>query len=443
MMKVLSFLLFCLSFACYAQNHAEVEQRITDAFNRRYSDDLLIGSSVGYIDEQGQVELSLGMVESVHQKFEIGSISKSFTGIVLAQLVVENKVALTTLLEEVVPELKNSFVGQQSLKRFANHAARLVRNHPKGDNVSEQEIIDFLKTYNPGPSAPTEGQILYSNLGFATLGLAISRITSKSYADTVRERIFLPLGMNESDFLTSADEHKNLITPHNILLQPTVYDVMSDLVCASGGITSSLHDMMKFLKYNYTADEAVLLAHKEELGFNRNSTNGRVWKNGGMTGYSSLMYIDPVNHNASIVLSNSINISSTERLALIATGAKDTFVPDSKLTPEFVSSVVGKYYNDEHKLFVNVVATKQGYLGFIFNSSNNTSNTRGTRLVSEDKKTFFFLGNGWGAKDYLEFKTNSETGLREVLIHEPQENDENGSPVSFENVFTEVSGKSG
>lgn len=52
--------------------------------------------------------------------------------------------------------------------------------------------------------------------------------------------------------------------------------------------------MIKFIELNYNPDEAVKLAQKECLGFNNNAGEGYIWKNGGMTGYSSIMIIDTV-----------------------------------------------------------------------------------------------------------------------------------------------------
>lgn len=196
MLHLYSILLLFLSLSAFGQNHLDVQKRVTDAFNRRSSDDLLIGSSVGYIDEQGKLEMNLGVVNSSHEKFEIGSVSKTFTGIVIAQLVLEQKIKLSTLLEEVLPELKGTYAGTVSLKLLANHKARFVRNHPEGDGISEEDIINFLKTFTPGTKNPADGEKYYSNLGFTTLGVVISRLTGKSYSDAIRDRILLPLEMN-------------------------------------------------------------------------------------------------------------------------------------------------------------------------------------------------------------------------------------------------------
>jgi D-alanyl-D-alanine-carboxypeptidase/D-alanyl-D-alanine-endopeptidase len=438
MLKMFAFIMLSLSFSAYGQNHAQVQQRVTEAFNNRAADDFLIGSSVGYMDQEGQLELNLGAVTSSHQKFEIGSISKTFTGIVLAQLVLENKVQLATPLEEVIPELRGTYAGSVTLKLLANHKARFVRNHPDGDATLEVALINYLKHYTPGPKEPAEGEKRYSNLGFATLGLVISRITEKSYSDAVRERILIPLGMNDSGFLTSLEEHNSLLTPHNVLLQPTIVDVLSDLPSASGGITSSLHDMMKFLALNYQPDAAVQLAQQECLGFDNTPGEVYIWKNGGMTGFSTLMLIDPVNKKASIVLANSNNRSSVDRLALTALGVTDTWEPDLKIPSDFSHAVVGKYFNKKLHYYLDLVTTPNGFLGFILSQKLDGNNTWATRLFTEDRQKFFFLGRGWTSKDHIEFKTNPDSGLKEIMLREFDKADENGNPIYIENIFIPV-----
>ena len=436
MSQFISLALLFLSLSLHAQTYESVGERITQAFNKRVTNDLLIGASVGYMDEQGTLELSLGTVDNAHEKFEIGSISKSFTGIIIAQLVLENKLKLSTLLEEVIPELSGTFAGSISIKLLATHRSQLIRSHPDGWNISEKSIINFLATYAPGPTTPAEGEKRYSNLGFAVLGVVISKITQQSYSYAVRERIFRPLGMNESGFLLSSDEHLSLVTPHDPLLRQISADILSEVASASGGITSSLHDMMKFLRANFNPDEAVKLAQKEGLGFDHSTEDNYLWKNGGMAGFSSLMLIDTAARKATIVLVNAYNYLSVEHLALIALGKKDNYKPDKMVELTFSSEVVGRYFCSEFSLYMNVVTTKKGFLGFEYSYNADGSESWATRLITDDLKKFFLFGSG-ADKDYIEFRQNPETGKKEAILHE-FEKDQNGDLNHFENTFIEV-----
>jgi hypothetical protein len=48
------------------------------------------------------------------------------------------------------------------------------------------------------------------------------------------------------------------------------------------------------------------------------------------------------------------------------------------------------------------------------------------------------LGRGWTSKDHIEFKTNPDSGLKEIMLREFDKADENGNPIYIENIFTPV-----
>jgi hypothetical protein len=62
-------------------------------------------------------------------------------------------------------------------------------------------------------------------------------------------------------------------------------------------------------------------------------------------------------------------------------------------------------------------------------------NARATRLITEDRRKFLLMGRGWSSEDFVQFRINSETGVKEVLLSEFEKNDENGNPVFEESIF--------
>ena len=154
-----------------------------------------------------------------------------------------------------------------------------------------------------------------------------------------------------------------------------------------------------------------------------------------MTGYSSIMIIDTVNHRGSIVLSNSNNGPSAERLGLIALGEEDKYIQDLKIESNFSSAISGQYFNKDFKLYMEVVITRQGFLGFLLKNVPDGDNAWATRLITENRQKFLLMGRGWSNKDFVEFRINSETGTKEVVLKEFEKNDENGNPVFQESIF--------
>ncbi|MGE5833990.1 MAG: serine hydrolase domain-containing protein [Acidobacteriota bacterium] len=141
--------------------------------------------------------------------YRIGSITKQFTALALLQLVAQGKMRLTDPLEKYVPEVKQvqkKFEGTPpiTLLQVATMHSGLSRepgcaNHSVGPVSSWQKIVaDCLPATSYANEPGTT--FLYSNIGYASLGLAIERAGGQLYVDQVTERILKPLGMTRSAF---------------------------------------------------------------------------------------------------------------------------------------------------------------------------------------------------------------------------------------------------
>jgi D-alanyl-D-alanine carboxypeptidase len=161
----------------------------------------------GYADMEGK------NVPTNDSAYRIGSITKQFTALALLQLVEQGKMRLTDPLEKYVPEVKQvqkKFDGTPpiTLLQVATMHSGLSRepgctNHSVGPLSSWQKIVvDCLPmtTYANEPGTT----YLYSNIGYASLGLAIERAGGQPFVDQVTERILKPLGMTRSAFEPNA-----------------------------------------------------------------------------------------------------------------------------------------------------------------------------------------------------------------------------------------------
>jgi CubicO group peptidase (beta-lactamase class C family) len=140
--------------------------------------------------------------------YRVCSITKMFTATVLLQLVEEGKVRLDDPVEKYLPEVKSiQGYGDQSkitLRELASHTSGLKREPdlPDRDEGPVDQWENKVLTCIPATAfdhwAGTE--FLYSNIGFALLGLALERAAGKPYIQMVQERIFTPLHMDHSFF---------------------------------------------------------------------------------------------------------------------------------------------------------------------------------------------------------------------------------------------------
>lgn len=160
----------------------------------------------GMIKENGDIN----EIDNKISAFEIGSVTKAFTGNILAQLVVEKKVDLDDPAQYFLPFplLNNPPI---TLRHLALHTSGLQRmphdfesqpNYDKGNpfkNYTEDQLTVYLTQNLRLDSLPGEKH-LYSNLGSGLLSYIISKIEGNPFAKVVAERIFGPLKMANSTF---------------------------------------------------------------------------------------------------------------------------------------------------------------------------------------------------------------------------------------------------
>ena len=417
---------------------------MTKAYEKRAQNGLLSGASIGVFGPQDlevPLKLTFGEARSSRDRFEIGSISKSFTGILLSKLILEGKISLDAPIENIIPELKGSFAGSVSAHLLATHSARLVDDTSGEEIFREADLINYLKGYKPGLDRPA-GERHYSNLGFMTLSLLISRTTGDSFVNGIKAQIFKPLQMTGSGYLNKKNVFRRILQPHTDLLEITSYDFLLDLADATGGIFSNLDDMSKFLRANLypqtapTLTEAILFSQKLGLGWDSDPGASVLWKNGAMTGFGSMIRLSPITHSGAVVLCNSRCTLSASALATIAMGGADQFKADLPLSDDLKSSVVGTYLDSTGKYAVDVLETSAGFLGLHFHKASVSSYySLRLRRLGENK---FSVYDGIGAtsNDFVEFGIEAATGKKQVQYFEMTSTDSSGNPVFSETVFT-------
>ena len=189
--------------------------------------------------------------------FEIGSITKTFTGLLLAQMADEKKLDLRDPVRELLPPgvasaPKGSF--EITLLDLATHHSGLPRmpdNSPPGDirekftNYHTADLYDFLKRHGVGKS--THEKFEYSNLGFAVLGAALATRAGTGYPDLVQRHIAGPLGMRDTAISLSPELLGRLMQGYDGQRQPTPrWDL--DAFASAGGIRSTAGDMLTYLE---------------------------------------------------------------------------------------------------------------------------------------------------------------------------------------------------
>src|SRR5882762_1798501 len=137
--------------------------------------------------------------------FQSGSVGKQFTATAVMMLVEEGKLNLEDPLTKFFPGAPASWK-QVTVRELLSHTG-VFTDYPKAFNFrkdyTEAEILKIVEgiplAYPPGTKWS------YANLGYATLGILIHKVTGKFYGDFLQERIFKPLGMNTARIISEAD----------------------------------------------------------------------------------------------------------------------------------------------------------------------------------------------------------------------------------------------
>ena len=297
---------------------------------------VIIDGSTSYY-HYGEAEKGQGKLPADNTIFEIGSISKTFTGILLAQAVLDKKLSLEDDIRKFLPnECENLELDGKPIlvKHLSNHTSglpRLTDDLATTPGYNEQDPYNHYSAamyYNylarvKLESVPGTKQE-YSNTGVAILGFILEKVYVKSYEQLLTTYITNPLKMSstlvtvpskqESNFASGYADGKE--TPHWNLAQTS----------AAGGIRSTVSDMVLYLKANMAdATPAIALSHKQTfnngkdaigLGWFLYQTKGYslIWHNGGTGGFTSYTsYLKDKNVGV-VVLTNSSSQGGPDKI---------------------------------------------------------------------------------------------------------------------------------
>lgn len=200
----------------------------------------------------GKLTLPAG-VPSERTIFEIGSITKVFTGLLLAQATLDGKAALDDPIAKHLPaDLKLApAVAAITLQQLSSHTSGLPR---LPDNLSSanpadpyadytvERLHDFLQRFAPTQPAPRPAD--YSNLGVGLLGHLLARAYGVSYAELVRTRITAPLGLSDTVIALDAAQRARFATPHSGTVAVSPWHLGA--LPGAGALRSTTADLAKF-----------------------------------------------------------------------------------------------------------------------------------------------------------------------------------------------------
>lgn len=344
--------------------HAQpTDARIKELLTLRVSADkraiglaaVVVQGSAVRIVTHGTLGLDRAAPVTADTLFEIGSVSKTFTSLLLADMVLKGEVKLDDAVEKWLPQpddaalksgarpllLRDPTGAPIRLLDLATHRSGLPRmpdNMPRGDpqnpyvDFGEPQLLKFLASRAPARDS-TKGRLPrkrdeafeYSNLGFGLLGYVLARAANMPFAELLQKRVFTPLGLSSTYVDVPSSELERMSDGHAVdrsdkfqkakhwtfgTLAPAGALVMSarDLgryaQAACGAINTPLAAAFVFAQKRHA--ESAEPANPQGLAWVLATLNEHtVMSHRGLTGgFASALWVDPQTKTATAVLSN-------------------------------------------------------------------------------------------------------------------------------------------
>ena len=306
---------------------AKVAQQYTDA--GVYPAMVVVMVDDGRAQVAGFGKLADGHSPDGHTVFEIGSVTKTFTALLLAQAVEAKAVSLDTPVAQLLPDfqiparndkpitlglLAEQFSG---LPRLPGNWQPADLGNPYAD-YGRDRLKAFLADYKlpRDPGASYE----YSNLGFGLLGEALAEHARTSYGKLLQRDVLAPLGMRSTSVELTPALRAHLVPGHDELGQSAKHWEFGALGGA-GALLSNGDDMLRYLRANMGELKTPLAAAMQLARQPRRDIGGGdqiglawmthhtphgdvIWHNGETGGYSSFIGFTPDGLRGVVILTN-------------------------------------------------------------------------------------------------------------------------------------------
>ena len=291
-----------------------------------------VGIVVGIIEPNGRRVVAYGHLAKGDPRtvdgntiFEIGSVSKVFTSLLLADMVNRNQVTLDDPVGKYLPDdvtLPARSGKVITLLELSTHSSGLP---PLPTNLKPKDprnpyagyTVDDLYQFLSGYTLPRDpgSEFEYSNLGAGLLGHVLACRAGTDYESLIRRRITQPLSMADTGITLSSSMAQRMATGHNAMLAPVAnWDLPT--LAGAGALRSSANDMLTFLEAFLGYRESPLAPAmramldvrrpmgKIEIGLAWFLLGEGAWHGGGTGGFRSFLGCEPKAGIGVVVLSN-------------------------------------------------------------------------------------------------------------------------------------------
>ena len=376
--------------------------------------------------------------------FEIGSITKVFTALLLADAVQRGEVSLSDPITKYLPATvkvpeRGRAMTLQDLSTHTSGLPRLPTNFVPKDmsnpyaDYSVEQMYGFLSGYTLPRDVGATYE--YSNFGAGLLGHLLARRAGMDYEALIRARITGPLGMKDTSIALSPELRARLAAGHSPALEPVPnWDLPT--LAGAGALRSTTNDMLTFLaaaigRVSSPLDRAfaATVAVRRPtsapdmdiaLGWHILKAQGPeiIWHNGGTGGYRTWMGYEPRSRTGVVVLSNAGTAAGPDdigrHLLVRALPLQERFPSTSpakarvetKVDPAIFDRYVGRY-QFAPSLFMTITREGDRFYGQLAGQPR-------VEIFAETEKDYFLKV----VDAQLTFETDAQNKAVAVVLHQ-------------------------
>ena len=372
---IVAFLLFIfIPLQSYGQLTADLPDNVKESIQTRIDFGKNVGIMVGIIDingpryySYGKASLSRDQILDEHSVFEIGSITKVFTAIMLADMVSKNEVGLDDPIEQYLPDkvsvpsrnnvlitLAHLSTHTSGLPRMPDNFAPANPSNPFAD-YSVDQMYDFLSNHTLRNDVGVESE--YSNYGAGLLGHILALRSGMTYEELFKQRIADVIGLDDTRITLTSDMQRRLAKGYSNEIEVENWDLPT--LAGAGALRSTVRAMLRFIAANMGLEEtplypAMQATHeprvmmgssgmKVGLGWIIRVSDDRetIWHNGGTGGYRSFAGFVLGGGSGVVVLTNSLTSVDDIGLHLL-----DPSFPLQKIKPS-ITRIISKTISEK------------------------------------------------------------------------------------------------
>jgi CubicO group peptidase (beta-lactamase class C family) len=229
---------------------AAIEAHVAELAKR----DLFSGTVLVARDGKPVLLKSWGEGNTNETTYNIGSINKIFTRVALLQLRQQGKIDFTKTLRTVLPDYPSKIADEITIQQLIDNSSGMgdifgPRFGAARENL--HSLKDYLALFADQPLEFEPGtRRRYSNAGYIVLGLVIEKLSGMSYYDYVRERIYKPAEMKNSDSYALADDVPNRATGYHRTGEARTpnHELMPARGSSAGGGYATARDLLRFTR---------------------------------------------------------------------------------------------------------------------------------------------------------------------------------------------------